>query len=108
LVSRDQVIERFRRPTVSLKGWMPELDSPTGLGDAYFEFLSLWRDFVGRHNLFTKPFDLPDRSKDTWRAVFDDSVFYPRPPAIACANFFDLLGHRNRRAIIIRWGRSAA
>src|SRR5437763_11086869 len=34
LVSRDQVIERFRRPTVSLKGWMPELDSPTGLGDA--------------------------------------------------------------------------
>jgi len=107
LESRDQVIERFRRPAVSIGGWVPELGSPTGLGDAYAEFLSLWREFITRHNVFPKPFCPLDRSKGTWREVFDDSVFYPRPPAIAGAEFFDRLGDGNRKAIIARWGASA-
>lgn len=100
-ISRDRarLLELFCVPAKTLNGWRPEAEQLTGAGDFYQQLRSRWAGFAGDIGLPAEATEFVDAASSTWRAVFDQSVFYPRGPAIPGATFHDLIGDEDRLVI---------
>lgn len=70
----------------------------------YQELRSRWNTFARRHGLPASLVSIPDASGRTWLDVFNDSVFYPRRPAIPGPIFFDLIAEQDRLLAVHLFG----
>lgn len=104
---RTKLLELFCVPARTLGGWRPEADQPTGVGGFYQQLRSWWKAFGTRIGLPREVSDLMDAAASTWREVFDQSIFYPRGPAIPGATFHDLISDEDRQVIRNHYGGQA-
>lgn len=104
---RLKLLESFCVPVRTLHHWRPKAEQPTGLGEFYRQLRSRWAAFANDVGLPRESSDLMDATECTWREVFDQTVFYPRGPAIPGATFHDLISDQDRQAIRRHYGAQA-
>lgn len=95
---RADILRRFLRPSRALGGWQADPEEPTSLSSFYGQLRCIWSDFAAANALPAGLRDLPDATHWTWLDVFNDSVFYPRRPAIPGPVFADLIDEDDRQA----------
>jgi hypothetical protein len=101
---RADILRRFLRPSRALEGWQANPEGPTSLSPFYGHLRSMWSDFARAKALPTRLLDVPDATHWTWLDVFNDSVFYPRRPAIPGPIFADLIDEQDRRVARDQFG----
>jgi hypothetical protein len=93
---RAGVLGRFLRPSRALGGWQANPEEPTSLSPFYGHLRSMWSDFARAKELPSTLLRIPDATHWSWLDVFNDSVFYPRRPAIPGPVFADLIDEGDR------------
>jgi hypothetical protein len=101
---RADILRRFLRPSRALGGWQANPEEPTSLTPFYGCLRAMWSDFARAKALPTGLLDIPDATHWTWLDVFNDSVFYPRRPAIPGPVFADLIDERDREVARDQFG----
>ena len=81
-----------------------DLEDPTSLSPFYGHLRRMWSDFAQAKALPTELLDIPDAKHWTWLDVFNDSVFYPRRPAIPGPIFADLIDEDDRKVARDQFG----
>lgn len=104
VAARSETLRRACVPVRSLSGWRADADEATRLSPFYGEIRDQWREFSREIGLPRGVADLSDARAETWREVFDRSVFYPRPPAITGPSYFERLSVTERELIRARFG----
>ena len=101
---RADILRRFLRPSRALGGWQANPEEPTSLSPFYGHLRFIWSDFAQARALPTGLLDVPDATHWTWLDVFNDSVFYPRRPAIPGPVFADLIDEQDRKVARDQFG----
>jgi hypothetical protein len=101
---RVDILRRFLRPSRALGGWQADPEGPTSLSPFYAHLRRLWSDFAAAKALPTGLREVPDATHWTWLDVFNDSVFYPRRPAIPGPVFADLIDEQDRKVARDQFG----
>ena len=101
---RADILRRFLRPSHALGGWQANPEEPTSLSPFYGHLRCMWSDFAQAKALPIGLLDVSDATQWTWLDVFNDSVFYPRRPAIPGPVFADLIDDQDRKAARDQFG----
>jgi hypothetical protein len=101
---RADIVRGFLRPSRALGGWCAAPEEPTSLSPFYGQLRSTWSEFARAKALPAGLLDVPDAAQWTWLDVFNDSVFYPRRPAIPGPVFADLIDERDREVAADQFG----
>jgi hypothetical protein len=101
---RTGIVRRFLRPSRALGGWQADPEEPTSLSPFYGHLRCMWSDFAQAKALPAGLLDIPDATNWTWLDVFNDSVFYPRRPAIPGPIFADLIDEQDRKVARDQFG----
>lgn len=103
----NELVTATWQPCDALGGWVPATEEVATLGDFYDQILVDWLLFARSNGLPSELVALQSARGQRWIDIAADSVFFPRPPAIPGANYFDFLSPDDRRRGIRAFGPNA-